>query len=50
MKVGDRVPAGGTVLAAVSEAQRRARERLEQEMKQATGGFPMPDLGGLLGG
>lgn len=38
------------VLAAVSEAQRRARERLEQEMKQATGGFPMPDLGGLLGG
>ena len=38
------------VLAAISEAQRRARERQEEEMKQAAGGFPMPDLGGLLGG
>ena len=38
------------VLAAVSEAQRRARERMESEMRDATGGLPMPDLGNLLGG
>lgn len=38
------------VLAAVSEAQRRAREKMEQEMKQATGGLPLPNLGSLLGG
>ena len=37
------------VLAAVSEAQRRAREMMEEEMKQATGGMPLPNLGGLLG-
>ena len=38
------------VLAAVSEAQRRAREKMEEEMKQATGGLPLPNLGNLLGG
>ena len=38
------------ILAAVSQAQTRARERLESEMKQATGGMPMPDLGHLFGG
>lgn len=38
------------ILAAVSEAQRRARERLEKEMRDATGGLPMPSLDGLLGG
>lgn len=38
------------VLAAVSEAQRRAKERMESEMRDATGGLPMPDLGNLLGG
>lgn len=38
------------ILAAMSQAQSRARERLEAEMKQATGGMPMPDLGSLFGG
>lgn len=38
------------VLAAASEAQRRAREKMEEEMKQATGGLPLPNLGSLLGG
>lgn len=38
------------ILAAVSQAQTRARERLEREMKQAAGGFGLPNLGGLLGG
>ena len=38
------------VLAAVSEAQNRARERMEQEMKDAAGGMPLPNLGSLLGG
>ena len=38
------------IVAAVSEAQRRARQRMEEEMKQATGGLPLPNLGGLLGG
>jgi nucleoid-associated protein EbfC len=38
------------ILAAVSQAQTRARERLESEMKQATGGLPIPDLGHLFGG
>lgn len=38
------------ILAAVSEVQRRARERLEEEMKQAAGGLPLSGLGGLLGG
>lgn len=38
------------VHAAVSQAQKRAREAMEAEMKQATGGLPMPDLGSLLGG
>lgn len=39
------------ILAAISEAQRRARERMEAEMKQATGGLPIPgNLAGLFGG
>ncbi len=38
------------VLAAVSQAQSRARERLEQEMKDATGGLPLPNLASLFGG
>lgn len=39
------------VLAAASEAQRRAREKLEEEMKQAAGGLPLPgNLAGLFGG
>jgi hypothetical protein len=37
------------VLAAVSEAQRRAKEKLEEEMREATGGLPMPGLSQLLG-
>ena len=38
------------VLAAVSEAQRRAREKMEEQMKELTGGLPIPGLSGLLGG
>jgi DNA-binding YbaB/EbfC family protein len=38
------------VLAAVSEAQRRAKEKVEEEMRQATGGMAMPGLSQLLGG
>jgi len=38
------------ILAAVSQAQRRSREAMEAEMKQATGGLGMPGLGSLLGG
>jgi DNA-binding YbaB/EbfC family protein len=38
------------ILAAISQAQTRAREKLEAEMRQATGGMPLPDLGSLLGG
>ena len=37
------------VLAAVSEAQRRAREAMEEEMKELTGGLPMSGLSGLFG-
>lgn len=37
------------VLAAVSQAQKRSREAMEAEMKQATGGLGMPGLGSLLG-
>lgn len=40
------------VLSAVSEAQRRADEKREEAMKEATGGLPMDgldDLGGLSG-
>lgn len=37
------------ILAAVSEAQRRAREKMEEEMKQAAGGLPLPNLPGLSG-
>lgn len=39
------------ILAAASEAQRRAREKMEEEMKQAAGGLPLPaNLAGLFGG
>jgi DNA-binding YbaB/EbfC family protein len=38
------------ILAAISQAQSKARAQLEAEMRQATGGMPMPDLGSLLGG
>lgn len=39
------------ILAAASEAQRRAQEKLEEEMKQATGGLSLPgNLAGLFGG
>ena len=38
------------ILAAAAQAQGKARERVEAEMKRATGGMPVPDLGSLLGG
>ena len=38
------------ILAAISQAQGKGREQLEAEMRQATGGMPLPDLGSLLGG
>lgn len=38
------------ILAAVSEVQRRARETMEKEMKNAAGGLPLSSLAGLLGG
>ena len=38
------------ILAAISQAQGKAREQLEAEMRQATGGMPLPNLGSLLGG
>ena len=38
------------ILAAVAQAQEKARQQLESEMRQATGGMPLPDLGSLLGG
>ncbi len=38
------------ILAAISQAQGKAREQLEAEMRQASGGMPLPDLGSLLGG
>lgn len=37
------------IVAAASEVQRRAREKMESEMRQAAGGLPIPGLGGLLG-
>ena len=38
------------IVAAASEVQRRARERLEGEMRKAAGGLPLGGLGNLLGG
>ncbi|WP_419936543.1 YbaB/EbfC family nucleoid-associated protein [Candidatus Palauibacter sp.] len=38
------------IVAAASEVQRRARERLESEMRRAAGGLPLGGLGNLLGG
>ena len=37
------------IVAAASEVQRRARDRMENEMRQAAGGLPLPGLGDLLG-
>ena len=37
------------IVAAASEVQRRAHEEMENEMRQAAGGIPMPGLGNLLG-
>ena len=37
------------IVAAASEVQRRARDAMENEMRQAAGGLPMPGLGNLLG-
>jgi DNA-binding YbaB/EbfC family protein len=38
------------ILAAIAQAQEKARKQLEAEMRQATGGMPLPNLGSLLGG
>ncbi len=38
------------ILAAVSEVQRRARETMEKEMKEAAGGLPISNVAGLFGG
>ena len=38
------------ILAAVSEVQRRAKERMEKEMKDAAGGLPLSNVAGLFGG
>ena len=38
------------IVAAASAAQRRAKDRMEGEMRQATGGLPLPGLGNILGG
>lgn len=38
------------ILAAVSQAQAQARQRMETELRQAAGGLPLPGLGSLLGG
>jgi nucleoid-associated protein EbfC len=37
------------VLAAVTQAQKRAHEAMEAEMKRATGGMSLPGLGSLFG-
>jgi len=37
------------VLAAVTQAQKRANEAMEDEMKRATGGMSLPGLGSLFG-
>ena len=37
------------ILAATSEVQRRAHDEMENEMRQAAGGLPLPGLGNLLG-
>ncbi len=37
------------VLAAITQAQKRAREAMEAEMKRATGGLSLPGLGSLFG-
>jgi DNA-binding YbaB/EbfC family protein len=36
------------VLAAIAEAQRQSRERMEAEMQAATGGMNIPGMGGSL--
>lgn len=37
------------VLAAIAQAQKRAHEAMEAEMKRATGGLSLPGLGSLFG-
>ncbi|WP_419856837.1 YbaB/EbfC family nucleoid-associated protein [Candidatus Palauibacter irciniicola] len=37
------------IVAAASAAQRRAKDRMESEMRQAAGGLPLPGLGNFLG-
>jgi len=37
------------VLAAVTQAQKRATEAMEDEMKRATGGMSLPGLGSIFG-
>jgi hypothetical protein len=41
---------GSGAVAAASAAQRRAKDRMESEMRQAAGGLPLPGLGNILGG
>jgi DNA-binding protein YbaB len=38
------------ILAAISEVQRRAKETMEKEMKEAAGGLPISNVAGLFGG
>ena len=38
------------IVAAASAAQRRAKDRMDSEMRQAAGGLPLPGLGNILGG
>lgn len=38
------------IVAAASAAQRRAKDRMESEMRHAAGGLPLPGLGNILGG
>ncbi|MDE2878800.1 YbaB/EbfC family nucleoid-associated protein [Candidatus Palauibacter soopunensis] len=37
------------IVAAASAAQRRAKDRMESEMRQAAGGLPLPGIGNFLG-
>jgi len=36
------------ILAAIAEAQRKAKERMEQEMQAVTGGLNIPGMGGSM--
>ena len=46
---GEREMLEDLIVAAASAAQRRARERMESEMRQAAGGLPLPGLGAFPG-